>query len=156
MLLCDLQDKLKKINDKLYIKTDVRHSMKGDDTFRVSGIYLKQPKRHYMKTKGATRHYASADQQKYLEAREKGYFDTFICGVCLDVVTEYDIFDLDYNRMLAPGWRTIALQLVQKKVCSLDKVKEVFSRSLGEYDYDHMSFFKRLEWSKETNNADLS
>lgn len=151
MLLGDMQSKLKKLNSRLYIKTDERKEhAKG---FHVSGIYLKASERVKLRFKN-DKSAVHWKQGKYLEALERGELDRFICGVCLEHVPEYDVFCFVKNNILAPGWRKIVLKLVKYKICTLDQARNVFNRqSLGESDYDKMSFFKRLEWSRKLSEG---
>jgi hypothetical protein len=152
MLIGDFQNRLKKINPLLYVQTD--KSVKRPEGHRHSGIYLKTQKRQAMSVSRDQYGLVNPNHIKYLEAVEKGEFDTFICGICLDFIPEYDIFNLEYSRMCVPGWRSIALILVDKKVATLDKVKKVFNcNGLGESDYDKMSFFQKLEFAKRFEDA---
>jgi|GEM_PF-6721612 len=152
MLISDFQNKIQKINPLLYVQTD--KAVTRPEGHRHSGIYLKNPKRRYM---GITRdNYGIVDPKhiKYLDALETGTLDTFICGICLDFIPEYDIFNLEYSRMCIPGWRSIALTLVEKKVATIAKVRKAFNcRGLGESDYDRMSFLQKLEFAKRFENA---
>lgn len=147
MLIGDFQNRLKRVNPLLYVQTEM--SVKREEGHRHSGIYLKNPKRQQMNV--STEDYGSVNPNhiKYLEALEKGELDSFICGICIDFIPEYDIFNLEYSRLCVPGWRSIALTLVNKKVATLDKVRKAFNcKGLGESDYDKMSFFQKLEFAK--------
>lgn len=151
VLLGDFQSRLRKINPGLYVKTDEISKLSLPD-LRISGIYLKQHKRQEIKHKN-DKNAVDYHHEGYLTALERGELDTFICGVALDYIPEYDVFDFARNQMLMPGWRKIALRLVELKLCSLEKAKKVFEcSSLGESDYDKMSFFKRLEWARKLAN----
>ncbi len=67
---------------------------------------------------------------------------------------EYDIFNLEYTRLAIPGWRTIALRIVEAKAAKLDQVRKAFEcQSLGETDYDKKTFFQKLEFAKRLANA---
>lgn len=152
LLIGDFNLLIKKLNDRLYVKTDERKEIA--EGFWVTGIYYKEPERvisRYKNNKNAVH----GQHEKYLNALEAGELDKFITGVCLNVVPEYDIFDLAYNRMLAPGWRKIVLKLVQHKLCTLEKARKVFKcSSLGEHDYDKMKFFQRLAWAKKQGEGE--
>jgi len=148
MILCDLQAKLRKVNDLLYVKTD-RVNVTGNGRFKLSGIYLKVPKREQRRFKQDSNQ-IHASHEKYLVALENGELDKFICGVCINHIPEYDIFDFEWSRILAPGWRTIAMKLIGLKLASAEKVKKVFEcQSLGEHTYDKLNFFRRLEYAKK-------
>lgn len=148
MLLFDLQSKLSKLNPALYIKTDERAKNGAD--FWISGIYCKNPKRTAKIGTSGSLSEVTIDQQKYLQALHAGELDIFITGVCLNHIPEHDVFDLEKNSMLAPGWRKIALRLVTSKLCTLSRAKKIFNcSSLGEHDYDKMNFISRLRWAKQ-------
>lgn len=152
MLIGDFQNKLKKVNPLLYVQTEM--SVKREEGHRHSGIYLKNPKRQQMNVSTEDYGTVNSNHIKYLEALKKGELDTFICGICLDFIPEYDIFNLEYSRMCVPGWRSIALTLVHKKVATIAKVRKAFNcKGLGESDYDKMSFFQKLEFAKRFENA---
>ena len=146
MYIFDLQNKLRKINKDLYVKQDEINQMSCG--LISSGIYLKNPGRSKDMT-GSNKNLVIAQQRKYLEAVEAGHLDKFIIGVCLNYVPEYDIFDLERERILMPGWRTVAMRLVKMKVASLDKVRKVFQcKSLGESDWDNKNMFERIRTIK--------
>lgn len=152
MLIGDFQNKLKKVNSLLYVQTD--KSVVRPEGHRHSGIYLKNPKRHNMGIAKENYGLVNPNHIKYLEALEKGELDTFICGICIDFIPEYDIFNLEYSRMCVPGWRSVALTLVEKKVATIAKVRKAFNcKGLGESDYDKMSFLQKLEFAKRFENA---
>ena len=147
MLIGDFSSKIKELNDHLYVKTDDRNEIA--EGFHVSGVYYKQPGRVESRFKN-NKNLVHAKHENYLLALEAGELDKFICGVCLEIVPEYDVFDLAYDRMLAPGWRKVVLRLVKLDLCTLVKARKVFNcSSLGEHDYDKMGFFDRLRWAKK-------
>lgn len=148
MLLTVFQEKLKKANPNLYVKTDERK--KQGDNFWISGIY------YQVRTRADLRYHSGGlaeihrEQAKYLEALSRGDLDKFITGVCLNHIPEYDIFDFTRSCMLVPGWRKIALRLVKANVCTLAQAKKAFNcTGLGESTYDKMKFFARMKWSKK-------
>lgn len=152
MLIGDFQNRLKKVNPLLYVQTD--KSVKRPEGHHHSGIYLKNRSRSAMGVSSESYGSVNTNHIKYLEALEKGELDTFICGICLDFIPEYDIFNLEQSRMCVPGWRSLALTLVNKKVATLEKVRKAFHcKGLGESDYDKMSFFQKLEFAKRFENA---
>lgn len=151
MTLDNFKHKLKQLNSKLYVKTDERTHNGGD--FYLSGIYFKKRERKNIRSMGDSINYAETEQIKYLQALEAGDLDTFICGICLNHVPEYDVFDLARETMLMPGWRKIVLRIVKLRLCDIDKARKVFSSSLGLQTYDHMKYLKRLAWAKELRDA---
>ena len=152
MLIGDFQNRLKKVNPLLYVQTD--KAVKRPEGHRHTGIYLKNHKRTDTGVDSSNFGIVNPNHIKYLQALENGELDTFICGICIDFIPEYDIFNLEYSRMCVPGWRSIALTLVSKKVASLDKVRKAFNcKGLGESDYDKMSFFQKLEFAKRFEDA---
>ena len=151
MLLCDFQAKLKRLHPDLYVKTDER--TKNGANFWISGIYLKA-RRQPSKIK-ADRNLVHAQHEKYLNALESGELDKFVSGVCLNHIPEYDIFDFALTRILAPGWRKLAMRFVAVNICTLERAQKVFNcPSLGESDYDNMNFFKRFNWTKKGTQGD--
>jgi hypothetical protein len=146
MYLFDFQPKLKKLNKSLYVNTDnVNRVSAGVFT---TGIYVRAAGQS-KKVEGVNTNYAQSDASRYLRELRSGQLDAFVCGVSVNFVPEYDIYDLDREKILMPGWRTIALTLVRKELCSLEKAKRVLKcNSLGESDYDRLPFAQRLQWSK--------
>lgn len=148
MYLHDFQHKLRQLNEKLYVKTD---QVRKDGVHKIAGIYLKSAGRVQVNA-GSNKGYASVEQQKYLEALERGELDKFICGITLDLIPEYDIIDVERSRIIAPGWRTILLSLIRQNVVNSDKAKKIFScSSLGEADFDRATFFQKIQIIKERN-----
>lgn len=147
MLIGDFTSKLKKLNSKLYVKMDQRQIIRG---LGHSGIYLKQAKQAGLSydTKDRGHHLVN----RYYQELESGQLDKFICGVCLEWIPEFDIYDDEYTKIVIPGWRTTLLRLVQAKAIDLDKAKKVFKcKSLGESDYDKLNFFGKLRFAKKVD-----
>jgi hypothetical protein len=90
---------------------------------------------------------AEADSQtlKYLEEQEKGLTDDYVCGVPHGWVPEYPVFDPKTRRLVARGWRGIVLTLVERKLTTLSKARQVFGSSLGETSYDRQPFHVKQE-----------
>lgn len=152
MLLCDFQSKLKRLNEDLYVKTDER--VKHANDFWLSGIYLKATRQTI---RGDKNYAGDTAQRKYLEELENGNLDKYICGVCLNHIPEYDIFDFELTRLLASGWRKIVLRLVKMNLCTLAEARKVFNCSaLGESTYDKMKFFDRFNWAKKITQGETN
>lgn len=85
-----------------------------------------------------------ADTQKYVEMKENGQNGRFICGVA-HYTPEYDQIDPETGTQTARGWRSLALLLVNKGICSLARAQRVFGcSSLGEARYDKMTYEQKL------------
>jgi len=93
----------------LYVQTD--KSVLRPEGHRHSGIYLKNPQRHDMNIASENYGLVNSKHIKYLEALEKGDLDTFICGICIDFIPEYDIFNLEFSKICITDWRSISLTL---------------------------------------------
>lgn len=146
MYLFDLQAKLRELHPDLYVKTDTINKLHCG--LVSSGIYLKNPKRAADRSTWG-KHYVHEKQRKYLEAIEAGQLDKFIMGVCLNYIPEYDIYDLERERILMPGWRTIVKRLHANKIITLDKARKVFNcKSLGESDWDKLNLHQRIRLVK--------
>lgn len=144
MLLCDFTSRLRQLNGDLYVKTDQVIKMDG---LKHSGIYLKMIKQSGLSydTKG----HGAANVEKFFAARETGQLDKYMCGVCIEWLPEFDIFNADYTKIAVPGWRSTLLRLIQSKAFSLQSARKVFNcSSLGETDYDRMSFFNKMQFAK--------
>jgi len=145
------QSQLQKLNSSLYVNKDAAVQSGG---FKHSGVYFKLGGPVPLTVSSADRHQASIEQIKYLDALDAGQLDRFLCGTCIDFVPEYDIIDVERMRVIAPGWRSILLRLVQLKVCTLDQARKVFScSSLGQNDFDRMNFFERIDFIKKHKGA---
>lgn len=151
MYLFDLQTKLKKLHRDLYVHVDEVNNMHCG--LVSSGIYIKNSTRAQDNT-GSGKNYANAQTRKHLEDLESGQRAKFVMGVCLNYVPEYDIYDLTRDKILMPGWRTIATRLVKLDIVTLDKAKKVFKcRSLGETDWDKARLYQRIRWVKGDRDA---
>ena len=152
MLLGDFQYKLQKLNPRLYIRTEQART--ETDGSRHAGLYLKEPERMALRFEHDL-NLVHHMQERYLKALAAGELDRFICGVCIDDVPEYDRFNLESDRIQAPGWRTVSLSLVKKQICSLARVRKVFNcASLGEFDYDQLKgLASKLDFIRKRNHA---
>lgn len=146
MYLFDFQNKLKKLNERLYVNTEKVNRIAAG--VFATGIYLKSGGRNKVSEK-LNVNYADSSVQGYLRGLKSGEQDTFVCGVSTNFVPEYDVYDLDREKILMPGWRTIALALVRKELCTIEKARRVFRcKSLGDTDWDKLQFPQRLQWAK--------
>jgi hypothetical protein len=151
MLIGDFKKRLQQLNPNLVVKDDQVVKMDG---LKHSGIYLKQVKQSGLSYDVKGR--GDARVERYYAALESGQLDKFLCGVCLEWLPEFDVFNADYTKIAVPGWRTVLMQLVSKQAISLDKARKIFNcASLGEADYDRMNFFKRAEFAKRIDDAKL-
>ena len=146
MYFFDFNAKLKQLNARLY--TNIENVTRTSPGVFSTGIYLKAGKRD----KGADKvntNYAEGSARELLRALQEGSRDTYLMGVSTNFVPEYDVYDLDRGKILMPGWRDIVLRLVKKEVCTLERARKVFNRrSLGESDWDRLSFPQRFQWAK--------
>lgn len=145
MILSNFKSKLRELNPDLIVKDDQVSKMRG---FNLAGIYLKMKAQ-----KGLSpwlRGFGEGDAVKFCDAQASGQLDKHLCGVCIDWIPEYDVFNADYSCLSVPGWRTILLRLVATKVISLQRAQKVFDcRSLGESDYDKASYHNKLRIAKK-------
>jgi hypothetical protein len=114
-------------------------------------LVLKFGKRTIYRAVGA-KNYVDSDTRKFMEMKENGQAGEFICGVS-EWTPEYDRFDAESGTLVMRGWRSLALFLVKKGVCSLERAKRVFGQSLGETDYDRLNFDQKLRLAREEQNA---
>jgi uncharacterized protein (UPF0262 family) len=144
MYVFDLQSKLKQLNTNLYV--DQRFANWVKDDFWVCGIYLRGGPTIRQKLSTTQMVGMDATRRSILEAGYKGLRDRHVGGCNKQYVPEYDIFDLESGEMLAEGWRTITCSLAKRGFISLAKARKVFNApSLGEQDYDRLSFYEKLD-----------
>lgn len=148
MLFGDFTHKLRQLDSRIIVKTDQPTKMDG---LWHSGIYLQQVRQAGL-SKG-TKGHGTAQQEKFYSELETGQLDKFLCGVCIEWVPEFDIFNAEHTKIAVPGWRTILMRLIQSKLVTKDKARKVFNcQSLGEIDYDRLTFFGKLEFAKRLDN----
>ncbi len=136
--------KLKQLNDLLYLREDA--AAKRDSDRSASGIYTRVRKHEHVKS---DYNQLDSEGRAWLEAKEHGTMDAFVTACPNGWVPEYDQFDLDNGRILAKGWRTIALHLVKEKHCSLERAQRIFTSSLGEHTWDKASYEQRLAMARK-------
>lgn len=150
MLLGNFKDRLRKLNSRIFIDEEKATVMQG---LRHAGIYLKSVKQAGLSldTKGR----GHGKVERYYAALESGDLNKFLCGICLEWLPEYDIFNAEYTKIAIPGWRTVLMQLIQKKVIDREQARKVFScSSLGEADYDRLSFFAKMQFAKKLDRVE--
>lgn len=154
MTLITLKEILKRVDPRLYVGDKDRRVSYSD--IYVSGIYLKKGEGRATRFKKHEWAAASLDstQRQYREDLVSGQLDTFICGVALTGVPEYDIYNLSKSELVLAGWRSIAKVLVNKRIASWDRIKRAFKcDSLGENDYDKLSFYGKLALARKNKDG---
>lgn len=149
MLIIDFTARLSRLNPRLIVRSDQATKRQG---LKHAGIYLKEQQQrglsYDVKGKGP------AGIEKYYAELAAGRLDKYICGVCIEWLPEFDVFNEEYSCVSVPGWRTVLLRLIESKVFKLEDARRIFNcQSLGETDYDKMSIFKKMEFAKRLDNA---
>ena len=143
----NLQNKLKRIDTRLYIATD--STQVRENGLKFAPLYLKKARRSESHVQKSDRNMVSAGHAQYLDALESGVMDTYVTAICLDFIPEYDIFNLEYSKLSVLGWRSLGLMLANLKIAPLDKIKKAFEcQGLGESDYDKADYFGKLQIAK--------
>jgi hypothetical protein len=132
----DFEAKLKRLNPRLYIGGEVR---KHNDEWAAQGLYMRRATNR-TPIEASLKAQADGDTQKFLEEQEKGLTDDYVCGVPHGWVPEYPVFDPKTRRLVARGWRGIVLTLVERKITTLARARQVFGSSIGETTYDRLPF----------------
>jgi len=152
MYLFDLKSILSKLNANLYI--DDSKASYTRNGFKVTGIYQRVPKVKISRINKFDWHQADARQQRYLRDSTEGHMDKFICGVAIDHLPEYDVFNLDEGTLSCPGWRSIAHMLIKQKIASPERIKKLFRcSSIGEADYDKLDYMGKLNLIRKRIHA---
>ena len=150
LYLFDFQNKLKKLNENLYVITD-RTLILND--VKCYPVLLKFGNRTRRSSNTAGYHYLDSDAQKYMEMKQSGQAGEYMGGIG-EFVPEYDRFNLADGTILLRGWRSFVLHLVNKKACTLKQARKVFNcPGLGESSWDKMSSEDKLAWAKKVENA---
>lgn len=132
MYTCNFIHKLKKLNPKIYLKSE---GVRYQDT-QLAGIWLREPRK---KRKILER---GADKRGRESAA--GHIDKMLSSVSVPEVPEYEVLGADREHIAHRGWRTIVLALVNKKVFTLAAARAEFSRSLGEQHWDNTNYEYKL------------
>lgn len=143
MYLFVFREKLSQLNPLLYVDTD--KATQVNEEWRVAAIRLRKGRASAERTSVVG---LQADAARFLSDSESGNIDEVVGGVPLEWVPEYDLLDpkAERPRLLAKGWRSIVQALVKRGLCSVERARQVFSRSLGETDYDRSSLEQR--WAR--------
>jgi hypothetical protein len=140
MQLFTFVEKLMKVEPSLYVHRQGH----------IAGIYKRSNQRRAVISRQDLQ-YATPEQQKFIEALAKGLKDQYTkVGVNPEFVPEYDVFDLETGRLVAPGWRGILVRLASRKFISLSRARKHFGcAGLGTNDFDKMGFEARLKRAQE-------
>jgi hypothetical protein len=146
MWIFDFQNKLSRLNKNLFVDVSQKRTINHDkDSYSVA-VYKRNGKRF---SRTANDQVVSNDAQRYLERVNSGETE-YLGGISYPEVPEYDVFNYENSTLLRKGWRTFLLQLVEKRICTLDEARKAFRcPSLGASTYDRSSYERRLAWSKE-------
>lgn len=138
MYTCNFVHKLKKLNPKIYLKSE---GIRYNDT-QLAGIWLREPrKKRKILERGVSK-----------RGRESaaGHIDKMLSAVSVPEVPEYEVLSFNGEYIAHRGWRTIVLALVQKGAFSLAAARAEFSNSLGEQHWDNTDYeFKLNELRNE-------
>lgn len=148
MYLFDLQAKLKRLNDNLVVLNDKQCRIASE--VPSYPLHLKFGKRTIYRAVGA-KNYVDSATRKFMEMKENGQAGEFLCGVS-EWTPEYDRFNPETGTLVMRGWRSLALFLVKKGVCSLERARSVFGESLAETDYDKLNFEGKLALARQEAN----
>jgi hypothetical protein len=147
MYLFEFKRKLARLNSKLYINEKNRKEVRPG--YYTTGIYLKEAGKHKRGLTDRQMGYADADQRRRLEDDYAGHIDKFLCGCPTEWVSEWDLFDLERNMIIAIGWRSILKQLIRKGAFTLNRARKEFNcSSLMEADYDKLNLGGKLKLVK--------
>ena len=124
-----LIEKLQKCNPRIYLKN--KSNFEG---MTYAGIFIKKTRKR-IDIKG-TLH---VGVQRLRDSRA-GHRDMLLSNTPWPEVTEIEQLNLKGQALGMKGWRSIVLDCVAKGAFSLDKAKEVFTSSLGEWDWDKLDF----------------
>ena len=141
MLAFNFAQKLKKLNKDIYIDTSYKRALTSKRF--ACGLFLR--KKQGSKSVNYT-NAPSFEAREWLQAGDDGHLDQHIGSVPTEYVPEHDEFDVE-GRLIARGWRSIVSGLIKKGIVPREKARNLFSRSLGETDYDRASNTKRKEWA---------
>lgn len=146
MYLFDLQSKLRRCNEDLFVQTDrgltVAHEIPSHP------LMLRWGQRH-RGFSSVGKHYMDSDTQKLMAMKENGQAGQYICGVSA-YSPEYDIYELETGVLKVRGWRSVAMFLVNKKICTIERARRAFEcESLGTTRYDKAGWDQKVAWARE-------
>lgn len=142
MYTFDLNAALKRLNKELYIESaNIGTYTTGE---RAVAIKRRKPKRKEA-LKASHLNQTSNEDRGFLDDEVQGTKDEFVMAIPYPYVPEYDQIDFKSGRILKRGWRTAALILVKKNICTIEQVRRVFRcSSLGESTYDKLGYEGKL------------
>jgi len=144
MYLFDLQAKLSQCNDRLRVMTDRRVEVLSEIPSHPLMLNFGERGKRF---NSWGKHYMDTTTQKYMEMKENGQAGQYVCGVS-SWTPEYDWFE--GGVLKARGWRSLALFLVKKGICSIERARRAFNcESLGTTDYDRLEYDQKLRLSQE-------
>lgn len=142
----EFKAKLKRLNGSLYVAEDRRSHVLGD--YWSAPLRLSFGKQRDKLTSGD---YAQigGQEERYIRDLDAGLVPEFMCSVPVGWVPEYDVIGFDKSKhrhvVLARGWRSILMNLVEKKAVSLDRARVVFDCSdLGQKAYDKLDLGQKI------------
>lgn len=146
MYIFDLQAKLRKANKDLYVQTD--RALTTFHEIKSHPLMLRFGKRH-RGFSDVGKHYMDRDTQRYMEMKENGQAGEYVCGVSA-YSPEYDHYNLDTGALEVRGWRSVAMFLVKRGICSIEQVRKAFEcESLGTTRYDKADYDQKVKWARE-------
>jgi hypothetical protein len=118
-------------------------------TYVKTGEKALAVKRRTARRKAATsakqRNEADSLDLRFLDDEVQGTKDEFLMAIPYPWVPEYDELDGKTGRVIKRGWRSAALSLVRKNICTIEQARKVFKcRSLGESTYDKLGYEGKL------------
>lgn len=146
MYVFDLHAKLRALNAGVYINTEqLTTQATGEHCLAV----LRRVNKRKAALSSAKLSESDSNTRNFIDEETRGVKDEFLFAIPYPFIPEYDEIDPKSKKILKRGWRSIALALVNKKVCSLSRVRHVFqSSSLGESDYDKYGYSGKLARAK--------
>lgn len=148
MYTFDFNACLKKLNKHLYVESGVASSERqGGRAVAVKRRVSVRKASLSVRQQG----HISQEDRGFLEDEIQGTKDEFIMAIPYPFVPEYDEFDLPSGRLIKRGWRSAALSLVKKGICTMAEAKKAFRcSSLGESTYDKLPYEGKLRMIRES------
>ncbi len=149
MYIFDLHAKLRALPG-VYINTDqITVQSTGESCLAV----LRRRNKRKAATSSAKLSESDSATHKYLTEEAEGVKDEFLFAVPYPFIPEYDEIQPSTGKILKRGWRSVAMDLVKRDVCSLQKVRSIFRcSSLGECSYDKMGYHGKLRLAKNAKH----
>lgn len=131
-------EKIRKLDPRLYLDFSTKTQI--DDEW--SSISLKG-RRTRNETPESDLSTLSGEAARLLDAHLSGNIDEFVSGVSYPEVPEISLFRGQSE--VARSWRVIVLAAVKRGYGSMERAKRIFSRSLGETQYDRMPLHEKKQ-----------